>query len=80
MSVQQLYAEDPSLNKLLRIYGEERANTLVQATMREIGVDTLQRPEDRLRFGAALMKKGGLLEAIGRAIRIQAILQGARDV
>jgi hypothetical protein len=79
MNTQSMIATDPSLSKLLRVYGAERSTALVQDTMREIGVDTLQNPDDRLRFGAALIKRGGLLEAIGRAIRIQAILHGARE-
>jgi hypothetical protein len=75
----QPYADDPSLNKLLRLYGPDRTEVLVRDTMREVGIQAILSADDRMRFGAALIKKGGLLEAIGRAIRIQAILQGARE-
>lgn len=73
------YATDPSLNKLVRLYGKERTEALVRDTLREIGIDAIKSADDRMRFGRALIKKGGLLEAIGRAIRVQAILHGARE-
>lgn len=79
MSAQDGFASDPSLSKLVRLYGPERTEALVRDTMREIGIRTISSADDRLRFGSALIKKGGLLEAIGRAIRIQAILHGARE-
>jgi hypothetical protein len=73
------YTDDPSLLKLVRLYGVERTDALVRETMREVGILGFNSAEDRLKFGGALIKKGGLLEVVGRAIRIQAILHGARD-
>jgi hypothetical protein len=73
------FSTDPSLNKLVRIYGEERTETLVRETLREIGIASIASADDRMRFGRALIKRGGLLEAIGRAIRVQALLHGARE-
>jgi hypothetical protein len=70
---------DASLNKLVRMLGPERASALVRDTLRELGLRDISSPDDRLRFGVHLMKKGGLLEAIGRAIKVQAILLGATD-
>ncbi len=72
-------ANDPSLNKLLRMLGPDRATALVRDTLREIGADDINSPDNRLRFGAQLIKKGGLFEAIGRSIRVQAILHGAKE-
>ena len=51
---------------------------LTRLFARRLGIHGIRTAEDRLRFGGALTKKGGLLEVIGRAIRIQAILHGAR--
>lgn len=70
---------DPSLNKLVRMLGPERASALVRDTLRELGLRDISSPDDRLRFGGHLIKKGGLLEAIGRAIKVQAILLGATE-
>lgn len=79
MNGENAYAADPSLSKLVRLYGHERTEALVRDTMREIGLLALATPDDRLKFGSALIKQGGLLAAVGRAIRIQAILHGARE-
>jgi hypothetical protein len=69
---------DPSVLKLVRMFGEDRADAIVHEAFEECGVTDLTAPDDRLRFGASLVKKGGLLAMIGRAIRVQAILAGAR--
>ena len=70
---------DVALRKLVAVFGEEGARALVAEIREEVGLAELSTPDDRLRFGAALMKRGGLLEAIGRAIKIQALLHGATD-
>jgi hypothetical protein len=70
---------DPSVLKLVRMFGEDRADTIVRETLDESGVADLASPNDRMRFAATLVKKGGLLEMIGRAIRVQAILAGASE-
>jgi hypothetical protein len=46
--------------------------------MRRASLTALQTPDDRFRFGCALMQSGGIFIAIGRAIKIQAILHGAK--
>lgn len=79
MSAAGSYATDPTMVKLVSLYGVERAEALVRDTLREVGITAIDSANDRLKFGAALIKKGGLLEVVGRAIRVQAILQGARE-
>ncbi len=71
---------DVALNKVVSTLGPQRARTLVAEILHEIGLGSLSSPDDRLRFAVALMARGGLLEAIGRAIKIQAILHGASDL
>jgi hypothetical protein len=59
-----------------------KARSGIRASGRRPGVGrqgTPQPSRDRLRFGGALIRRGGLLEVIGGAIRIQAILHGARE-
>jgi hypothetical protein len=70
---------DQALRKLENVLGAERAKTVTRDTLREIGLETLRTPNDRLRFGEALVHKGGLLEVVGRSIKIQAILHGAKE-
>lgn len=70
---------DPTLVKLFNVLGPARARSLVTEVLAEIGRPGLHEPDDRLAFGEALVRRGGLLEAIGRSIRVQACLMGARD-
>jgi hypothetical protein len=72
-------ALDPSFRKLVNVMGVERAESLVAETLRRIGRPALETPDDRYRFATELMRHGGVLEAIGRAIKIQAILLGAKE-
>lgn len=70
---------DLALSKIERVVGEDRARDLVEETLRRIGRKALVTPDDYYRFAVELMKKGGALEAVGRSIKIQAILLGARE-
>ncbi len=72
-------AADPALAKLTNVLGPEKAAALAADCLRKLGIAGLATPDDRYRFGCELITRGGLLEAIGRAIKIQAILHGARD-
>ena len=65
--------------KLLHVLGRARAEALTQETLRKIGRPSLADAESRLLFGHALTHQGGVVEAIGRAIKIQAILEGADE-
>ena len=66
------------LEKLTNFMGTDRAQSLFHEILSEISLECLTSPDDRLRFGQALVKRpGGVEHALGRAINIQAILQGA---
>jgi hypothetical protein len=52
----------------------------LQRTLDEAGVPDLATPDRRSLFAATLIEKGGVLEAVGRAIRVQALLQGATEI
>lgn len=71
--------KDPSLCKLERIMGADRAQAIIRETLGRIGRTALETPDDRYQFGVELMRAGGVLEAIGRSIKIQAILLGATE-
>lgn len=71
-------AIDPALAKILDVMGSERAQAAIVDAMRRAQLTALQTPDDRLKFAIALMKSGGIFEAIGRSIKIQAILHGAK--
>ena len=71
-----LNALDQKLNNLL---GAARAAELRTELLNELGLEVIESPDDRLRFGNALIARGGLLEAVGRSIKVQALLHGARE-
>jgi hypothetical protein len=70
---------DPAISKVLSIMGRERGVQVVEEAMHRAQLRTLQTPDDRYAFATALMTRGGVYEAIGRAIKIQAILHGAKE-
>jgi hypothetical protein len=78
MSVAEL-ASDPAMRKLVNMMGASKASTLAADILQRIGRTELATADDRYLFAVELMKRGGMLEAIGRAIKIQAILMGARE-
>lgn len=64
--------------KLRNILGPQRAAALIQSLLAQLAIDGLRSPDDRLRFADLLVERGGVLASIGRSIKIQAILHGAR--
>ena len=68
---------DAALQKLVNLLGRERAEAVVRETLASTGLTGLLTPDDRYRFARQLIKQGGVLEAVGKAMRIQAILHGA---
>jgi hypothetical protein len=74
-----LMSGDPALTKLINMLGREKAEQLALEIATELGIRGVMSPTDRLRFGDALVKRGGFLEAIGRSIKVQALLQGAQQ-
>jgi hypothetical protein len=78
-AVPQTDTRDPALIKLVNVMGRERAQPVIADTLRRAGLTSLATADDRYRFACALMDQGGICEAIGRAIKIQAILGGAKE-
>lgn len=74
-----LSPQDPAFVKLANVLGHDRAHRLASEILVELKFDGLDTPDQRLAFGNALQRRGGLLAAIGTAIRVQAFLMGASD-
>jgi hypothetical protein len=70
---------DPALQKILNLLGPEKGQAVIDEVLRKIGCTTLSSPDDRYRFACELMTRGGVLEAVGRSIKIQAIFHGAKE-
>lgn len=71
-------AAERAKDKLIKVLGQQRGETVISETMRSARLTSLDAPDERYTFGVELTKRGGLLEAIGRAIMVQALLQGAK--
>lgn len=65
--------------KLINVLGEGRAKKVIAETMTRAGLRSLETPDERYRFACELMTQGGVLEAVGRATKIQALLHGAKE-
>lgn len=68
-----------ALAKLTRVLGAQKAEQIVRDVMSAAGVQDLDNPDQRLRFARELIQMGGVYDAIGNAIAVQAILQGAKE-
>lgn len=65
--------------KLRRVFGAAKADEIVASTMRRAALTSLDTPTERLRFARELIKNGGLHEALGNSIAVQAILEGGEE-
>lgn len=77
MSSILLNVSNAVLKKLRNVMGEPTATSLMNEVMQEAGLENLDTPANRLSFAETLMTRGGLNTAIGRSIKIQAMLHGA---
>jgi hypothetical protein len=75
---EQSVAGDRALAKIRTALGAERGNVVIERTLRAANLKALSTPDDCYAFGQILTTERGLLEAIGRAIMVQALLAGAR--
>ena len=66
-------------DKLVVILGEKQAEEVFRLSLTEAKLAEVESADDQLTFATVLMRKGGVLEAIGRSLKIQAILHGAKE-
>ncbi len=69
---------DRAIEKLRHVLGAKAADELIHDAMRGAGISSLDRPDDLALFADELIRAGGLIEAVGRAIKVQALLAGAK--
>lgn len=65
--------------KLSRAVGAEEARRILTEALRRSGLSGVDSPGDLLKLADQLMRRGGLLEAVARSLKIQAILAGASE-
>jgi hypothetical protein len=76
--VAQLSLVGPLIEKkLLNMLGPEAAEQIASEILRELRMQRIETSNDRLRFGEALVTRGGLFSVMGHSIQTQALLHGA---
>lgn len=70
-------AKPMPLTKLVNLLGATRGEATYLEVLDTLQLEGLRGPDDNARFGEALISRGGVLAAIGRSIKLQAILHGA---
>lgn len=63
--------------KLVGMFGGAGAERVASELLREARIENALGPNDQLAFGEAMIRRGGLLAAMGRSVRVQAYLVGA---
>lgn len=71
-------SKEATIAKLERFLGPAQAAATAAECMVRAGIDSLDTPDDRLRFARELERGGGALAAVGNAIAVQSILEGAK--
>jgi len=69
---------DRALRQLGHVLGPAPASAIVGDCLRRIGVDAVGSADELMRLAECLMQKGGIVEIVGRALKMQALKQGAR--
>jgi hypothetical protein len=67
-----------AVTQLSKILGEDRAKVMVKECLGEAGLTDVKTPQELLKFAQSLSKRGGFVEVVGRSLKIQALLAGAR--
>jgi hypothetical protein len=63
--------------RLVKALGDRRAAEVFHATCDDFGDRLIDSPQDMLDFAEALIRAGGLVQAVGRSLKVQALLRGA---
>ena len=67
-----------AVTQLSKILGEDKAKVMVKECLGEAGIREVKTPQELLQFAQSLAKRGGFVEVVGRSLKIQALLAGAR--
>ena len=66
-----------ALSRLVKLMGDRRGSELFRTIIQEQHLEELRTADDLMIFAVALMARGGVYQAVGRAVKIQALLDGA---
>jgi hypothetical protein len=66
-----------AFSRLIKALGHEKALRIGGEALEAIGKTELKTPNDLLAFANRLIAQGNLAEAVGRALKVSALLRGA---
>jgi hypothetical protein len=64
-------------DRLVKALGDRRASEVFGDACNRFGDRLIETPQDLLDFAETLVKLGGLIQAVGRSLKVQALLRGA---
>ncbi|HLG13672.1 MAG TPA: hypothetical protein VJH03_03980 [Blastocatellia bacterium] len=67
-----------TISVLAKVLGEEKAKSLSEECLREAGLLDATTPQEFLRYGQSLTRRGGFIEVVGRSVMARALIAGAR--
>jgi hypothetical protein len=67
-----------AFDRLIRALGPDAGLRYAREALDHLQLDDLRSPDDLLGFADYLVTQGGVPEAVGRALRVTALLRGAR--
>lgn len=65
--------------RIIKALGRDKALRCGQAALSHLGIRQLVTAQDLLGFSNYLIQQGGVVEAVGRALKVSALLRGATD-
>ena len=76
-------SEDPTMTagvieRLMKAVGRSAGERHAREALANIGLREIRTPDELLAFANYLLKQGGVVESVGRALKVTAILRGAR--
>jgi len=69
---------DGAMERLMKAVGRAAGERYAKEALATLGVRELSTPDELLAFANYLLRKGGVAESVGRALKVTAILHGAR--
>lgn len=70
---------ETAFSRLIKAVGREKGMRVGGEALSAIGLKELQTPNDLMGFANHLIRLGGAIEFVGRALKVSALLRGAVD-
>lgn len=70
---------ESAFSKLIKAVGRDKALRLGGEALDKLGLRELRTPNELLAFANYLIGLGGIVESVGRALKVSALLRGAAE-